>query len=230
MKRRCIVTESTMLFTILSSQHSLVMGSGVRFASEQQHNPYRTPGDCRQLLNFLSFFSIHLLVLLMLREHPLRQNDDMAAFGPYLGQMRKLHILVLEGNTFRMDESEGLEEERISTLQFPKFHCLKHLYVNDIYLLVGCMREWFGSLKKLLETLSITYCHLFQSDLDHLPQCLNLSELKYLYLSSVLLAELTSPGKSQIDLAKPGTGEMLAGRFRIQGAHVCPKPMLPAHQ
>ncbi|XP_076419755.1 oogenesin-1-like [Peromyscus maniculatus bairdii] len=123
--------------------------------------------------------------------------DDMAAFGPYLGQMRNLHTLVLEGitNTFRMDESQGLEEEWISTLlsQFPKFHCLQHLYINDIYLLVGCMREWLRSLKKPLETLSITYCHLSQADLDHLPQCLNLSELRHLHLNSVFLDEWLGP-------------------------------------
>ncbi|XP_036032033.1 oogenesin-1-like [Onychomys torridus] len=123
--------------------------------------------------------------------------DDMAAFGPYLGQMRNLHTLVLEGitNNFRMDESQGLEEEWISTLlsQFPKFHCLQHLYIDDIYLLVGCMREWLRSLKKPLETLSIKYCHLSQADLDHLPQCLNLSELRHLHLSSLLLAECLGP-------------------------------------
>lgn len=162
----------------------------------------------------------------------------MAAFGPYLGQIRNLHTLILKGitNTFRMDESQGLEEEWISTLlsQFPKFHCLQHLYINDIYLLVGCMREWLRSLKKPLETLSITYCHHSQSDLDHLPQCLNLSELRHLHLSSVLLAEWPGPLGLLLErvshFAKPRTGEMLAGGFRIQGALACPEPMLPAHQ
>ncbi|XP_036031926.1 oogenesin-1-like [Onychomys torridus] len=90
---------------------------------------------------------------------------------------------------------EVLKSEWISTLlsQFPKFHCLQHLYIDDIYLLVGCMREWLRSLKKPLETLSIKYCHLSQADLDHLPQCLNLSELRHLHLSSLLLAECLGP-------------------------------------
>ncbi|KAL6086409.1 hypothetical protein STEG23_012912 [Scotinomys teguina] len=137
--------------------------------------------DVRTILNNIDLHSVQELHVCYL------WIDDMAAFGPYLGQMRNLHTLVLEGitNTYRMDECEGLEEEWTNTLlsQFPKLQCLQHLYVNDIYLLVGCLRGWLGSLKKPLETLSVTYCHLSQSDLDHLPQYLNLSELKHLYFS-----------------------------------------------
>ena len=50
-------------------------------------------------------------------------------------------------------------------------------------------------LKKPLETLSITCCHLIQRDLDYLPQCLNLSELKHLYLSYTILEEFKPLGK-----------------------------------
>ncbi|CAO2614040.1 Oog1 [Lemmus lemmus] len=48
-------------------------------------------------------------------------------------------------------------------------------------------------LKKPLETLSITFCHLIQRDLDYLPQCQNLSGLKHLYLSHTILEEWFKP-------------------------------------
>ncbi|XP_038169355.1 oogenesin-1-like [Arvicola amphibius] len=123
--------------------------------------------------------------------------EDMVPFGPYLGQMRNLHTLMLEGieNTFRIGEAEELEEELMNTLfsQLPKLHCLQHLYVDDIYVLVGSLAQWLGCLKKPLETLSITFCHLIQKDLDYLPQCLNLSGLKHLCLSQTILEEGLEP-------------------------------------
>ncbi|KAH0504000.1 PRAME family member 25 [Microtus ochrogaster] len=101
--------------------------------------------------------------------------------------MRNLHTLMLEGivNTFRVGESEELEEEWMNTFfsQLPKSHYLQHLYVDDIYVLLGSLAEWLRCLKKPLETLSITFCHLVQRDLDYLPQCLNLSQFKHLFLS-----------------------------------------------
>ncbi|CAO2614039.1 Oog1 [Lemmus lemmus] len=111
--------------------------------------------------------------------------------------MRNLHTLMLEGivNTFRIGECEELEEALMNTLfsQLPKLHCLQHLYVDDIYVLVGSLAEWLRCLKKPLETLSITFCHLIQRDLDYLPQCQNLSGLKHLYLSHTILEEWFKP-------------------------------------
>ncbi|KAK7801830.1 hypothetical protein U0070_023310 [Myodes glareolus] len=121
--------------------------------------------------------------------------EEMAPFGSYLGQMRSLHTLMLEGlvSNFRIGEAEELEDELMNTLfsQLPKLHCLQHLYVDDIYVLVGSLAEWLRCLQKPLETLSITFCRLTQRDLDYLPQCLNLSGLKHLYLSKTLLFEVS---------------------------------------
>ncbi|KAH0509018.1 PRAME family member 12 [Microtus ochrogaster] len=123
--------------------------------------------------------------------------EDMALFGPYLGQMRNLHTLMLESivNTFGISEAEELEDELMNSLfsQFSKLHCLQHLYVDDIYVLVGSLEEWLGCLKKPLETLSITFCHLIQRDLDYLPQCPNLSGLRHLTLSHTILGEWFEP-------------------------------------
>lgn len=121
----------------------------------------------------------------------------MAPLGSYLGEMRNLHTLMMEGivHTYSYIESEELEKEWMNTLflQLPKLHCLRHLYVDNVYFLVGCLAEWLRHLKKPLETLSITCCHLIQRDLDYLPQCLNLSGLKHLYLSYTILEELFEP-------------------------------------
>ncbi|KAL6062002.1 hypothetical protein STEG23_022308 [Scotinomys teguina] len=62
-------------WTISDADHGLC----VCFASEQQHNPYRAPGDCQQLLNFLNFFHSPTGPL-MLKEHLLYQNVHVA-FG-----------------------------------------------------------------------------------------------------------------------------------------------------
>ena len=45
-------------------------------------------------------------------------------------------------------------------------------------------------LKKPLETFWITRCYLSQSDLDYLPYCLNIFELKYLHLIDIPLCHL----------------------------------------
>ncbi|KAL6086174.1 hypothetical protein STEG23_013449 [Scotinomys teguina] len=115
--------------------------------------------DVRKILNNIDLHSVQELHVCYL------WIDDMAAFGPYLGQMRNLHTLVLEGitNTYRMDECEGLEEEWTNTLlsQFPKLQCLQHLYVNDIYLLVGCMRGWLGKGKLRELDLMTTNTHFW---------------------------------------------------------------------
>lgn len=72
--------------------------------------------------------------------------EDTAPFGSYLGQMRNLHTLMLEGivNTYSNIESEELEEEWMNTLfsQLPKLHCLLHLYVDYIHVLIGSLAEW----------------------------------------------------------------------------------------
>ncbi|KAL6042864.1 hypothetical protein STEG23_007549 [Scotinomys teguina] len=64
-------TQEALAQAVSEADHGLC----VRFASEQQHNPYHVHGDCWQLLNFLSFFHSPTGPL-MLREHLLRQNND----------------------------------------------------------------------------------------------------------------------------------------------------------
>ena len=48
----------------------------------------------------------------------------------------------------------------------------------------------FRCLKKTLEILCITNCYLLQSDLDYLPYCLNILELKCLDFSNIPLSHL----------------------------------------
>lgn len=87
-----------------------------------------------------------------------------------------------------------------------------------------------------METLSIANCHLSQSDLDDLPQCLNLSELKHLYLNSVLLCEVwlkplgilletVTANLLSLELEKCGLD-----KFAFITFHAFPESMLPAHE
>ncbi|NP_957710.2 oogenesin-3 [Mus musculus] len=119
--------------------------------------------------------------------------EDLAFLNPYLRQMDNLLELTLDHVTdsLSMGDSEMCEEEMITLVsQLPTFPCLQKLCVNDVYFIYGNLNEILRCLKKPLVSFCISNCELSQSDLDCLPYCLNIFELKCLYLIDIPLNHL----------------------------------------
>ncbi|XP_052031695.1 oogenesin-1-like [Apodemus sylvaticus] len=120
--------------------------------------------------------------------------EDLAFLISHLRQMNSLSTLILDHitGTFFTGDSKKLDEEKIFRLvsQHPTFQSLKKLYVQDVSYVKGNLKEYLRCLKKPLKTLCIADCELSQSDLDYLPYCLNIFELKQLLLGDRCLSDL----------------------------------------
>uniref|UniRef100_A0A8C6HDM1 Uncharacterized protein n=1 Tax=Mus spicilegus TaxID=10103 RepID=A0A8C6HDM1_MUSSI len=120
--------------------------------------------------------------------------EDLEFLNPYLKQINNLIILKLDEikGTVSMGESRNIDEEKVITLisQLPTLQHLEKLCINDVPFIEGNLKECLRCLKKPLEILCITNCYLLQSDLDYLPYCLNILELKCLDLSNIPLSHL----------------------------------------
>ncbi|KAM5264981.1 PRAME family member 15-like [Hipposideros larvatus] len=128
--------------------------------------------------------------------------STLGMFAPYLGQMSNVHTLFL--SHIHMLASEEEEKERhISqfTSQFLRLHHLRRLYMESPSFLEGRLDQMLSCLQTPLGTLSITNCLLTESDLKHLSQSPNLSQLKDLDLSGVTLTDF-SPKPLQALLEK----------------------------
>uniref|UniRef100_A0A8C5ZYR5 PRAME nuclear receptor transcriptional regulator n=1 Tax=Marmota marmota marmota TaxID=9994 RepID=A0A8C5ZYR5_MARMA len=143
--------------------------------------------------------------------------STLGKFAPHLGQMGNLRRLLL--SHIHMSSYTSLEQEEhcVSqfTSQFLSLHHLQELYLDSISFLKGRLNQVLRSLKSPLETLSITNCLLSESDLTHLSQCPNISQLKDLGLSGVnltcvsfeplqVLLERTSTTLQDLDLDECG--------------------------
>ncbi|XP_021056359.1 oogenesin-3-like isoform X1 [Mus pahari] len=119
--------------------------------------------------------------------------EDLAFLNPYLRQMDSLLELTLDHITdgLSMGDSEMLEEKMITLVsQLPTFPCLQKLHVNGVYFIYGNLKEFLRCAKKPLVSVCISNCELSQSDLDYLPYCLNILELKCLNLIDIPLFHL----------------------------------------
>ncbi|XP_040590974.1 PRAME family member 12-like [Mesocricetus auratus] len=117
----------------------------------------------------------------------------LADFAPYLGQMRNLHKLLLSHVCVPASISPKEQGQLLSqfTSQFLKLECLQELSLDSISFLEGHMDQMFRCLEAPLEMLSITDCHLSESDLQSLAQCPGVRQLKHLNLSDVLLTNIS---------------------------------------
>ncbi|XP_028640018.1 oogenesin-3-like [Grammomys surdaster] len=129
-----------------------------------------------EIFNVLHADCVRDLELLRLR------IEDLAFLNPYLRQLNNLLHLTLNHITDTLSDSE------IS--QLPTFQCLKSISVTTVSFICGNLKRFFRCLKKPLDSLSITDCVLSQSDLDFLPYCLNIFELKSLKLAYISLCYL----------------------------------------
>ncbi|GAB1289202.1 PRAME-like 23 [Apodemus speciosus] len=120
--------------------------------------------------------------------------EDLDFLNPYLKQMTNLLTLSLDEikGTISMCYSKMLDEEKVITLisQLPTLPSLQEFWVNDVPFIEANLKECLRCLKKPLKALCISNCYLSQSDLDYLPYCLNIFELKYLYIIGTPLCHL----------------------------------------
>ncbi|XP_040602546.1 PRAME family member 8-like [Mesocricetus auratus] len=122
--------------------------------------------------------------------------STLALFASCLGQMRSLRKLSLARaykNTIRtINRTADREEKCVRKLvsQFSKLHCLQHLSLNGIYFLRDHVKQVLRCLRSPLETLSITSYILSESDLNYVPCCHSLCQLKHLDMRGVVLLAL----------------------------------------
>ncbi|XP_060234737.1 PRAME family member 12-like isoform X1 [Meriones unguiculatus] len=120
----------------------------------------------------------------------------LAAFAPCLGEMRNLHKLLLapiSTSVFKIsNRTTDREDKCINKFisQFSRFNCLQHLSLKSVYFLRDRINQVLRCLTTPLETLSITYCHISQADLNYFSECSKLSELKHLDMKGVPLKAL----------------------------------------
>ncbi|XP_073935768.1 PRAME family member 12-like [Castor canadensis] len=110
----------------------------------------------------------------------------LALLAHYLGQMRnlrKLQIFVLACI------SPEQNDQFVATFasQLGKLSCLEELSMSMAYFLHSHLHQVLRCLKTPLESLSITYCQLAESDLKHLTQCQSINQLRHLSLRGVPL-------------------------------------------
>ncbi|XP_061040077.1 PRAME family member 27-like [Eubalaena glacialis] len=111
----------------------------------------------------------------------------LAMFAPLLGQMKNVQRLLL--SHIHVPALEEQEEQHVIqiTSQFLRLHHLRDLHLESPSYLEGCLDEMLRCLTTPLDNLAITHCLLSDSDLSHLSQCPNISQLKGLDLSGVTL-------------------------------------------
>uniref|UniRef100_A0A8C9AWG0 PRAME nuclear receptor transcriptional regulator n=2 Tax=Prolemur simus TaxID=1328070 RepID=A0A8C9AWG0_PROSS len=128
--------------------------------------------------------------------------STLGKFSPLLGRMSNLQRLLL--SHIHMSSTSPEREEQHVTQFASQFHCLQHLqelYLDSISFLKGHLGQMLRCLSNPLETLSITNCRLAESDLTYLSQCPNISQLKDLGLSGVILTDI-SPEPLQVLLER----------------------------
>ncbi|XP_007104890.1 PRAME family member 12-like [Physeter macrocephalus] len=115
------------------------------------------------------------------------QLSTLAVFAPLLGQMGNVQRLLL--SHIHVSAPEEQEEQHVVqiTSQFLRLHHLRGLHLESPSYLEGCLDQMLRCLMTRLDNLAITHCLLSDSDLTHLSQCPNISQLKGLDLSGVTL-------------------------------------------
>ncbi|XP_030739063.1 PRAME family member 12-like [Globicephala melas] len=113
--------------------------------------------------------------------------STLAVFAPLLGQMNKVQRLLL--SNIHMSALGGQEQQHVVqiTSQFLRLHHLRDLHLESHSFLEGCLDQMLRCLTNPLDNLAITHCLLSDSDLNHLSQCPNISQLKGLDLSGITL-------------------------------------------
>ncbi|VTJ89427.1 Hypothetical predicted protein [Marmota monax] len=139
--------------------------------------------------------------------------STLAAYAPFLGQMRNLRKLLVSQVRMPAHTSPEKQEWLLSQLtsQFLRMDCLRKFCVDAVLLLEGHLEQVLRNLKTPLETLYITNCPLTDSDWNYLSRCPNTSQLRPLDLRYIkltnfspkplkILLETVAPTLNRLDL------------------------------
>ncbi|XP_077874692.1 PRAME family member 5-like [Ictidomys tridecemlineatus] len=118
----------------------------------------------------------------------------LAAYAPFLGQMRNLRKLLVSHVRMPAHTSPEEQEWLLSqlTLQFLRMDCLRKFCVDGVLPLEGHVEQVLRHLKTSLEALSITNCPLSDSDWNYLSRCPNTSQLRHLDLRYIKLTNFSA--------------------------------------
>ncbi|XP_077883911.1 PRAME family member 8-like [Ictidomys tridecemlineatus] len=140
----------------------------------------------------------------------------LAAYAPFLGQMRNLRKLLVSRVRVPAHTSPEEQEWLLAQLtsQFLRMDCLQTFCVDGVLILNGHLEQVLRHLKTPLEALSITNCLLSDSDWNYLSRCPNTSQLRRLDLRGIKLTNF-SPEPLKILL------EMVAATLKNLDLEAC---------
>ncbi|XP_052031544.1 PRAME family member 8-like [Apodemus sylvaticus] len=122
----------------------------------------------------------------------------LGCFAPCFGQMRNLRKFLLREIRWITSVRGVLPFADVKNCaakflsQFSKLNYLQYLSMYGDYFSSDNMKQLFRCLKSPLESLSMTGCHLSNSDLKHMSECQSLYQLKRLNFDSVVLPKSCS--------------------------------------
>nr|XP_045005015.1 PRAME family member 12-like [Jaculus jaculus] len=125
-----------------------------------------------------------------LRVHSTRCLYSLLPFASYLGQMCNLRQFCL---CYILQEVTAETKQCIVAQlasQFLKLHRLQKLHISSVLFLEGHFDQLLRNLKTPLSSLSVTHCHLSESEWSRLPEHLSTSQLVHLNLTSVKMTHL----------------------------------------
>nr|CAI9714125.1 unnamed protein product [Rangifer tarandus platyrhynchus] len=115
--------------------------------------------------------------------------STLATFAPFLGHMsnlQRLRLFPIQVSALKKQEHDHVVQ---ITSQFLRLGHLRDLHLESPSFLEGHLDQMLRCLKSPLDNLSITNCWLTESDLTHLSQSPNISQLKGLDLSGVTMTD-----------------------------------------
>ncbi|XP_076965857.1 PRAME family member 12-like [Callospermophilus lateralis] len=145
-------------------------------------------GHNRKVLRLLQLDSVQKVEV-----HCTWAPSTLAAYAPFLGQMRNLRKLLVSQVRMPAHTSPEEQEWLLSQLpsQFLRMDCLRKFCVDAVLPLEGHLEHVLRHLKTPLVALSITNCPLSDSDWNNLSQCPNTSQLRHLDLRYIKLTNFS---------------------------------------
>ncbi|XP_077647490.1 PRAME family member 12-like [Urocitellus parryii] len=145
-------------------------------------------GHTRKVLRLLQLDSVQKVEV-----HCTWVPSTLAAYAPFLGQMRNLRKLLVSQVGVPAHTSPEEQKWLLAQLtsQFLRMDCLQKFCVDAVLLLEGHLEQVLRHLKTPLEALSITNCPLSDSDWNYLSRCPNTSQLRHLDLRGIKLTNFS---------------------------------------